>query len=268
MEKGASNWLSALPLREHGFALHKAAFRDALCLRYGWRPPNLPERCVCGTAFSVEHAMSCPHGGFPIIRHNELRDVTAYLLSEVCHGVGIEPTLQPLANETLRYRTANREEGARLDIVAEDFWSHRQHVFFDVRVFNPFGPNLRNTSLPSCYRQKEQEKRRAYDQRIRDIDHGSFTPLIFSTSGGLGPLSCHSCIQEASCTSLRETRKAVWISHELDAMQIEFLSAQVIHHMFAWIMISLSSIWNIHQQYRARERCVQDSTITNYYYYY
>ena len=73
--------------------------------------------------------MSYPHGGFPIMRHNELRDVTANLLSEVCRGVGIEPTLQPLANETLRYCTANKEEGARLDIVAEDFWSHRQHAF-------------------------------------------------------------------------------------------------------------------------------------------
>ena len=34
-EKGASSWLSALPISEHGFALHKGAFRDALCLRYG-----------------------------------------------------------------------------------------------------------------------------------------------------------------------------------------------------------------------------------------
>ena len=58
---------------------------------------------------------------------------------------------------------------------------------FNVRVFNPLAPSLRNTSLPSCYRQKEQEKRRAYDQQIRDIEHGSFTPLIFSTSEGLGP---------------------------------------------------------------------------------
>ena len=34
-EKGASSWLSTLPIAEHGFALHKGAFRDALCLRYG-----------------------------------------------------------------------------------------------------------------------------------------------------------------------------------------------------------------------------------------
>jgi len=33
-EKGASSWLSTLPIAEHGFALLKGAFRDALCMRY------------------------------------------------------------------------------------------------------------------------------------------------------------------------------------------------------------------------------------------
>ena len=37
-DKGASSWLSALPVEEHGFALHKGAFRDAICLHYGWLP--------------------------------------------------------------------------------------------------------------------------------------------------------------------------------------------------------------------------------------
>ena len=45
-EKGASCWLTALPLSEDGYALHKGAFRDALCLRYGWPPPLLPSHCV------------------------------------------------------------------------------------------------------------------------------------------------------------------------------------------------------------------------------
>ena len=75
-EKGASSWLSALPIAEHGFALHKGAFRDALCLRYGWQPPLLPANCVCGKHLTIEHALSCPCGGFPSIRHNELRDLT------------------------------------------------------------------------------------------------------------------------------------------------------------------------------------------------
>ncbi len=38
---------------------------------------------ACGSAFSTNHAMICPAGGFPTVRHNELRDITASLLSEV-----------------------------------------------------------------------------------------------------------------------------------------------------------------------------------------
>jgi len=37
-KKGASRWLATLPIAETGFALHKGAFRDALCLRYGGFP--------------------------------------------------------------------------------------------------------------------------------------------------------------------------------------------------------------------------------------
>jgi len=71
-EKGASSWLSTVPIAEHGFALHKGAFRDALCLRYGWRPPGLPTTCVCGKNFSVEQALNCPCGGLPSVKDNEL----------------------------------------------------------------------------------------------------------------------------------------------------------------------------------------------------
>ena len=46
-ERGASCWLTALPVAEHGFALPKSEFRDALCLRFGWKPVNLPQTCVC-----------------------------------------------------------------------------------------------------------------------------------------------------------------------------------------------------------------------------
>lgn len=56
-EKGASSWLSALQIEEHGFVLHKGCFRDTLCLRYGWQPTNARNRCTCGSPFSVEHAL-------------------------------------------------------------------------------------------------------------------------------------------------------------------------------------------------------------------
>ena len=63
-EKGASTWLTALPIDEHGFALHKSAFRDALSLRYDWPFQNSPSHCSCSHHFSVEHALSCKTGGF------------------------------------------------------------------------------------------------------------------------------------------------------------------------------------------------------------
>ena len=136
----------------------------------------------------IEHSLNCPRGGFPSIRHNEIRDITADLLSEVCHNVGIEPSLQSISGEHLFYRTANREDGARLDVVAESFWGKdRQRAFFDVRVFNPYAQSHRNTSLTQCYKQNELQKKRAYDQRVREIEHGSFSPLVFSTTGGMGP---------------------------------------------------------------------------------
>ncbi len=71
--------------------------------------------------------------------------------------------------------------------MAESFWGRdRQCAFYDVRVFNPFAQSYRNTSLSQCYRRNEMEKKRAYDERVREIEHGSFSPLVFSTSGSMG----------------------------------------------------------------------------------
>ena len=71
-EKGASSWLSVLPLDDHNFSLHKGMFRDAICLQYGWKLPNTPTKYNCGSAFSTNHAMIYPMGDFPTVRHNEL----------------------------------------------------------------------------------------------------------------------------------------------------------------------------------------------------
>jgi len=100
-ELGASCWLTTLPIVEHGFALGEGEFHDALCLRFGWQPVNLPQTCVCGETFNVEHAFTCPYGGFPSICLDEVRDLTASLLSEVCSDVGVEPALQTVEGEPL-----------------------------------------------------------------------------------------------------------------------------------------------------------------------
>ena len=64
-EKGASAWLTALPLDELGFHLHKAAFGDGISLCYGWPLTNLQLECVCSHPMGVDHALSCPCGVSP-----------------------------------------------------------------------------------------------------------------------------------------------------------------------------------------------------------
>ena len=84
---------------------------DALALCYGWLPSRLPSHCTCGSNFSIEHVLSCLKSGFPSIRHNEVRDLTATLLTNVCHDVKVEPDLQPLNNEAFHHKTANIQDG-------------------------------------------------------------------------------------------------------------------------------------------------------------
>ena len=92
-EKDKLSWLSALPIADHGFHLNKGEFCDAFCMRYDWSLTNVPQHCNCGKQFSVYHAMTCNLGGFLTVRHNDIRDITASLLTEVCHNEVTEPTL-------------------------------------------------------------------------------------------------------------------------------------------------------------------------------
>ena len=153
------SWLSVLPLDDHGFSLHKGGLQDAITLLYSWQLPNTTTKCNCGAVFSTDHAMIYPMGGFPTIRHNELRDITASLPSDVCHNVATEPRLQPLSGESMTHRTAITTDEACLDIRARGFWTAAQDVIFDVRVFHPNAPS--NTIIVT-YRKHENIKKRAF----------------------------------------------------------------------------------------------------------
>ena len=92
--------------------------------------------------------------------HNDLRDFTATLLTEVCPNVCIEPPLQALTGEMLLHDTSNSEDGACLDVSAQGFWGDRhQRAFFDARVFEPNTPFYRKMQLPSAYRLHERQSR-------------------------------------------------------------------------------------------------------------
>ena len=119
------------------------------------------------------------------MRHNDIRDLTAELLNETCIDVSVEPNLLPLSGEILP-TAANTEEGAKCDVAARDLWGKGKKAFSDIKVFNPLAKSYTQQQIKSIYSNAESAKRRKYNHRILHIEHGSFTPIIFSCFGGMG----------------------------------------------------------------------------------
>ena len=100
-----------------------------------------------------DHVLSCPKegGGLPSLCHNEIRDL----------------------------------QGARLDVAMNGFWgSSSERCFIDVRVFKPLAPSNSSSTLSSTFKKHEDIKQRAYGQRIREVEHASFTPVVMPATGG------------------------------------------------------------------------------------
>ena len=74
----------------------------------------------------------------------------------------------------------------RLDVCARGFWQAGQMAFFDVRVFNPNARRYAKQELSKTYQLNEKEKKRLYNERIMQVEHGTFTPLVMSATGGMG----------------------------------------------------------------------------------
>ena len=131
--------------------------------------------------------MNCKRGGFINARHDSIRDFETSLLSKVCTDVESEPHLQPVTTEILSGRSSNTSADARLDIRARGFWRRGQNAFFDVRVTNADSASQINSSIPSILRKHEEAKKREYNERVMQIEQGTFTPLVFTTTGSMGP---------------------------------------------------------------------------------
>ena len=129
--------------------------------------------------------MICQMGCIPPICHNEIRDITT-LITKICHNVSTEPLLRPFTNKLFDNRSANTEANARLDIRARNFWNKGQDTYFDVRVFHPNASSYRSTTIAAAYHKHELIKKREYGQRVREVEYGVFTPLVLSTTGGMG----------------------------------------------------------------------------------
>ena len=73
-------WITVQPSTVNGTELGAQEWRDALFLRYGLEPQDLPTYCDGFQArFSISHALDCKKGALVTARHNELHDRVADL---------------------------------------------------------------------------------------------------------------------------------------------------------------------------------------------
>ena len=80
----------------------------------------------------------------------------------------------------------NITENARLDVSGIGMWSSMERTFLDVRVMHPNSLSCIEKDVKTLYLHHEREEKRAYVERVTQVEKGSFTPFMMSTSGGMG----------------------------------------------------------------------------------
>ena len=174
---------------------------------------------VCEDSFNLQHALSCPKGGLVITRHNELRNLAAEIPGKICKNVVIEPLLRPLMGEEV-LKFSNSSNQAIAGVSTRGLWINGQTVFCDVRVFNPFARCHLHHSLPAVHKKNESKKKREYNQRILQLEYGSFTPLVFSCFRGTirecSRLFSHTAERLANRRKEPKSKISAWIKARLN----------------------------------------------------
>ena len=74
-----------------------------------------------------------------------------------------------------------------MDIVCRGLWSDMEAAYLDVRVFHPNAPSYVKEPIANLHKRHQNQKKLAYMRRVIRVEQGTFTPLVFATSGGFAP---------------------------------------------------------------------------------
>ena len=108
-------------------------------------------------------------------------------MSEVCDNTDIEPKLTPLSGKVLPGMNVKQFKRRKGRYQNSTFLRTRATDIFQLQDFDSNAWRYRKKSLQRCHVMNEQKKRkRAYNERIVEIDHTLFTSLMFSTNGSMG----------------------------------------------------------------------------------
>ena len=143
--------------------------------------------CICGKSVTGEHDPLCARGEFSIVHQNV--------------GIWLPPCSQKYAPICVRwafpsetgwwdpFRKIHQQKQCMIPRLIQQ-WMHRattgSRCFrLIIRAFNLFAYSYRLTTISSSYKLYEKEKKGWYGQRIWEIEHCSFTRLVFSLTGGM-----------------------------------------------------------------------------------
>ena len=152
-----------------------------------------------------------------IIRHNNIRDFEANLLKKVCSDVETEPQLQAMDGEGINGLTG---DNTKPYIRARGVWRNGQNAYFDVRITNTNSPSQKHLTSEKILEKHEKEKKRQYNDRVMNIEHGTFTPLVFSVNG----------VMSKECSMFHKYLHKKLPIKQTNAMKKSLLSSDVSSH--------------------------------------
>jgi hypothetical protein len=189
-------WLSALPSTVNGTELSAQEFRDAVSMRYGITPSDLPSFWdSCDARFSLQHALGCKKGGLVIFRHNEIQDELIHLAEKAFtpSAVRDKPLIRGRSTEKVdecpvRQTSANQpaKEDDRGDILLQGFWARGTECIVDVRVTDTDAALYRAQDPAAILKSQEKEKKRKYLAACLEQRRHFTRPFVVSTDGMMG----------------------------------------------------------------------------------
>ena len=139
-------------------------------------------------------------------------------MQQVCSDVRVEPGL-------LETEAGNE----RPDVSARGVWSKYERTFFDVKVMHPTADSNMQKSLAGLYAEGEAEKKRKYNHRIINVEKATFAPLLFLTTGGMGPECSRVNKRLAELTSMKTGESySLVIKHLRTRLRFALLRATLI----------------------------------------
>ena len=105
------------------------------------------------------------------------------------HDLEVGPPLQPLDNESFTNSTCTEDE-ARLEISNKGIWGSCFDCYFcEVKIFNHNAATNGIKNTKDAYLLDESLKRLKCQDRIVDIEQGSFSQLIIASTVEVSPIT-------------------------------------------------------------------------------